>query len=148
MNGAATTRLGAMRAHNGHPEPYHVKFWDIGNEPYGTWQLGRTDLNYYELKHNEFAKAMRKADPSITLLASGAMPDALTTRLQRRCRPTRPTRLLTSTSISRCWSGRDTHRIASASRPMNGRSISGAFRRWWTRRFFYPSTNTPTRARL
>jgi len=78
LNGAATTRLGAMRARNGHPEPYHVKFWDIGNEPYGTWQLGRTDLKYYVLKHNEFASAMRKVDPSITLLASGAMPDEMT----------------------------------------------------------------------
>ena len=78
MNGPVNTRLGAMRGRNGHPEPYHVKFWDIGNEPYGTWQLGRTDLKYYVLKHNEFARAMRKADPSITLLASGAMPDEMT----------------------------------------------------------------------
>jgi alpha-N-arabinofuranosidase len=71
MNGSLNTRLGARRAHNGHPEPYHVKFWDIGNEPYDTWQLGPTDLKYYVLKHNEFARAMRAADPSITLLASG-----------------------------------------------------------------------------
>ncbi|HTT62606.1 MAG TPA: hypothetical protein VMG35_12215 [Bryobacteraceae bacterium] len=78
MNGSANTRLGAMRVRNGHPGPYHVKFWDIGNEPYGTWQLGRTDLKYYVLKHNEFARAMRNADPSITLLASGAMPDEMT----------------------------------------------------------------------
>jgi alpha-L-arabinofuranosidase len=78
MNGPANTRLGAMRARNGHPEPYDVKLWDIGNEPYGTWQLGRTDLKYYVLKHNEFARAMRAADPSITLLASGAMPDEMT----------------------------------------------------------------------
>ena len=77
MNGSVNTRLGAMRARNGHPEPYHVKFWDIGNEPYGAWQLGRTDLKYYVLKHNEFAKAMRKADPSITLLASGNMPEEM-----------------------------------------------------------------------
>ncbi|HET7103136.1 MAG TPA: alpha-N-arabinofuranosidase, partial [Terracidiphilus sp.] len=62
MNGSIHTRLGAMRARNGHPEPYHIRFWDIGNEPYGPWQLGRTDLKYYVLKHNEFAKAMRKAD--------------------------------------------------------------------------------------
>ena len=75
MNGSIHTRLGAERALNGHPEPYHVKFWDIGNEPYGSWQLGRTDLKYYVLKHNEFAKAMRKVDPSITLLASGNMPE-------------------------------------------------------------------------
>ena len=75
MNGAVSTPMGAMRARNGHPEPYHVKFWNIGNEPYGQWQLGRTDLKYYLLKHNEFAKAMRAADPSITLLASGSMPE-------------------------------------------------------------------------
>ena len=77
MNGAVTTRLGALRARNGHPEPYRVQYWDIGNEPYGVWQLGRTDLKYYVLKHNEFAKAMRVADPSITLLASGNMPLAM-----------------------------------------------------------------------
>jgi alpha-L-arabinofuranosidase len=84
MNGSVNTRLGALRAHNGHPEPYYVKFWDIGNEPYGVWQLGRTDLKYYVLKHNEFAKAMRKVDPSITLLASGAMPDEMTVTGQAR----------------------------------------------------------------
>ena len=77
INGSASTRLGAVRARNGHPEPYHVKYWNIGNEPYGAWQLGRTDLKYYVLKHNEFAKAMLKADPSIILLASGNMPQAM-----------------------------------------------------------------------
>jgi len=77
INGSVHTRLGAERARNGHPEPYHVKFWDIGNEPYGRWQLGRTDLKYYVLKHNEFAKAMLKADPSLTLLASGNMPEPM-----------------------------------------------------------------------
>ncbi len=75
MNGSVHTRMGAWRARNGHPRPYDVKFWDIGNEPYGPWELGRTDLKYYVLKHNEFARAMRKVDPSIVLLASGAMPD-------------------------------------------------------------------------
>jgi alpha-L-arabinofuranosidase len=75
INGAATSPMGAMRARNGHPQPYQVKFWNIGNEPYGQWQLGRTDLKYYLVKHDEFAKAMRAADPSITLLASGSMPE-------------------------------------------------------------------------
>ena len=77
INGSVSTRLGAKRARNGHPEPYHIKFWNIGNEPYGAWQLGRTDLKYYVLKHNEFAKAMREVDPSITLLASGNMLEAM-----------------------------------------------------------------------
>jgi alpha-N-arabinofuranosidase len=61
-----------------------VKFWDIGNEPYGSWQLGKTSLEYFALKTNDFAKAMRKADPSITLLASGAMPDEMTVTGQTR----------------------------------------------------------------
>jgi alpha-N-arabinofuranosidase len=78
MNGSTATRMGALRARDGHPQPYRVKFWNIGNEPYGPWELGRTDLKYYVLKHNDFARAMRKADPSITLLASAAMPDEMT----------------------------------------------------------------------
>ncbi len=73
MNGSANTYMGALRAKNGHPEPYHVKYWNIGNEPWGTFQLGYTDLKYYVLKNNEFAKAMRKADPSITLIGSAKM---------------------------------------------------------------------------
>ena len=73
MNGAAGSSMGAKRAKNGHTEPYHVKFWNIGNEPWGAWQLGRTDEKYYMIKHNEFAKAMREVDPSITLIASGLM---------------------------------------------------------------------------
>jgi alpha-N-arabinofuranosidase len=84
MNGSVSTHMGAQRAKNGHPEPYHVKYWDIGNEPYGSWQHGHTDIKYYAIKHNEFAKAMRAVDPSITLLASGAMPDEMTVEGQPR----------------------------------------------------------------
>jgi alpha-L-arabinofuranosidase len=84
LNGSVNTPMGAWRARNGHPEPYQVKYWDIGNEPYGSWQLGHTYLKYYVLKNNEFAKAMREADPSIVLLASGAMPDEMTVEGQAR----------------------------------------------------------------
>ena len=73
MNGAITTPMGAMRAKNGHPAPYQIKWWNIGNEPWGSWQIGRTDLKYFMMKHNEFAKEMRKVDPSIVLIASGEM---------------------------------------------------------------------------
>ena len=31
-NGAATTPMGSIRTANGHPKPYSVKFWGIGNE--------------------------------------------------------------------------------------------------------------------
>ncbi|WP_233267440.1 hypothetical protein [Paraglaciecola sp. L3A3] len=28
-----------VRAENGHPEPYNIKYWEIGNEVYGNWEL-------------------------------------------------------------------------------------------------------------
>ena len=77
-NGAVTTPMGRLRAANGHAEPYHVKFWGVGNEPWGEWQLGFMPVAQWELKHDMFAKAMRKVDPSIKLIAAGAMPDAMT----------------------------------------------------------------------
>lgn len=77
LNGAVTSDWGAKRAANGHPEPYRVKWWNIGNEPFGWWQIGKTSLDYFTIKHNDFARAMRARDPSITLIASGAMPDQL-----------------------------------------------------------------------
>lgn len=76
-NGAATTPMGKWRAANGHPAPYHVKFWGIGNEAWGDYQMGAMALPQFELKYNLFAKAMRQVDPSITLIAPGAMPDVM-----------------------------------------------------------------------
>ena len=72
VNGAADTPMGKWRAANGNPEPYNAKWWCIGNEMYGGWQLGSMSLNHYTLKHNLFAKAMLRADPSIKLIAVGA----------------------------------------------------------------------------
>jgi alpha-N-arabinofuranosidase len=78
-NGDAGTPMGKRRAANGHPEPYRVKFWGIGNEAWGySFQYGAMKLNQFEFKHNQFAKAMKKVDPTIKLIASGAMPDTMT----------------------------------------------------------------------
>ena len=76
-NGAATSPMGKWRAQNGHPAPYHVKFWGIGNEPWGDYQMGTMALPQFELKHNLFAKEMKKVDSTITLIAGGAMPDVM-----------------------------------------------------------------------
>ncbi|MBL7040477.1 MAG: alpha-L-arabinofuranosidase [Pirellulaceae bacterium] len=71
-NGAPDSPMGKLRAKNGHPEPYKVNWWGIGNEMYGGWQLGHMPLEDYIKKHNVFADAMRAEDPSITLVAVGA----------------------------------------------------------------------------
>jgi alpha-L-arabinofuranosidase len=76
-NGAASTPMGKWRASNGHPAPYHVQWWGVGNEPWGDYQMGSMSLPQFELKHNQFAKEMKKVDPSIKLIAGGAMPDVM-----------------------------------------------------------------------
>ncbi|MGH9353827.1 MAG: alpha-N-arabinofuranosidase, partial [Terriglobia bacterium] len=77
-NGSTATRMGKLRATNGHPAPYKIKWWGIGNEMYGPWQLGHMILKQYVIKHNIFARAMLNADPTIKLVASGASPDEMT----------------------------------------------------------------------
>jgi alpha-L-arabinofuranosidase len=73
VNGAATTPMGAQRALNGQQAPFKVRWWSVGNEMYGTWQLGHMPLAEYVKKHAEFAAAMRARDPDIELVAVGAV---------------------------------------------------------------------------
>ena len=75
MNGAATTAMGKRRADNGHAKPYGVKWWGIGNEMYGDWQLGHMPLSEYVKKHNRVVDAMRAVDPKIVPIAVGAVGD-------------------------------------------------------------------------
>jgi alpha-N-arabinofuranosidase len=77
-NGAATTPMGRLRAANGHPAPYGIKLWGIGNEMWGDWQYGYMALDQWIAKQGQFAREMRRVDPRITLVAPGAMPDAMT----------------------------------------------------------------------
>jgi alpha-N-arabinofuranosidase len=70
-NGSTETVSGRWRAANGHPEPYGVKWWCVGNEMFGPWQLGFMQLRHYTLKHNQVAAAMRAADPTIRLVGVG-----------------------------------------------------------------------------
>lgn len=61
FNSAADTPMGRLRARNGHPAPYHIKFWQIGNETSGPT---------YEARVRDFCLAMKKVDPTIRLLSS------------------------------------------------------------------------------
>jgi alpha-N-arabinofuranosidase len=70
-NGSPTSKWGKVRAENGHREPYRVKWWGIGNEMYGNWQLGHMPIEEYVKKHNLFAGKMREMDPDIKLIAVG-----------------------------------------------------------------------------
>jgi DUF1680 family protein/alpha-L-arabinofuranosidase len=70
-NGDINTPMGKLRAENGHPEPYKVKWWAVGNEMYGSWQIGHIPLTEYVKKHNKMAEAIWKVDPNAKLVAVG-----------------------------------------------------------------------------
>jgi len=74
-NGAPDTEYGKLRALNGHPKPYGVKLWGIGNESWGDYEIGyfKTGAEY-AVKYLEFAREMKRADPNIKLLAVGSLP--------------------------------------------------------------------------
>jgi alpha-N-arabinofuranosidase len=61
FNGGTDTPLGKLRASNGHPEPYRIKFWQVGNERAGA---------EYEAHLAAICRAMQATDPSITLFSS------------------------------------------------------------------------------
>ncbi len=70
-NGSVDTPMGKLRAANGHPQPFGVVWWAVGNEMYGEWQLGFMPLSDYARKHNAMADAVWKVDPAAKLVAVG-----------------------------------------------------------------------------
>lgn len=67
------THYSDLRAKYGHPEPYNIKIWDLGNEVDGEpWELGHMNVDDYVKVAREAAKAMKAVDNSISLVASGS----------------------------------------------------------------------------
>jgi alpha-N-arabinofuranosidase len=71
-NEAKHTYWADQRRKNGRDAPYGVKFWGLGNEIDGPWQLGHKSAEEYALFALEAAKAMKAVDPKIKLVASGS----------------------------------------------------------------------------
>ena len=70
-NGPASSEWGGRRASNGHPEPYNVKTWGVGNETWLSIEPGHSTAQGYATYFNDFADAMRTADPGIKIVAVG-----------------------------------------------------------------------------
>jgi alpha-N-arabinofuranosidase len=71
-NESANTFWAQQRRKNGRDKPWNVKIWGLGNEIDGPWQLGHKNAEDYAKFALEAAKAMRRADESIKLIASGS----------------------------------------------------------------------------
>ncbi len=70
-NGSADTEWVARRRANGREHPYGVRYWGLGNEMYGPWQIGALSAGDYVKQAREFAKVMSWTDPEIELVACG-----------------------------------------------------------------------------
>ena len=70
-NGTGDTWYANLRRSHGYPAPFGVKYWGLGNEPYGGWQMNHLSAGAYAEKAFEFAKALKWVDPTIQLIACG-----------------------------------------------------------------------------
>lgn len=71
-NAPAGTLYADMRVAHGYAEPHHIKYWCVGNEMDGPWQIGHLDADAYGRKALEAAKVMRWQDPSLKLVVCGS----------------------------------------------------------------------------
>ena len=72
-NATGNTHYANLRRKNGHAEPYGVRYWGLGNEIYGPWQVGHKNAEDYIKFAVESAKLMRWVDPTIRLVACGSV---------------------------------------------------------------------------
>lgn len=70
-NGTRDTYYANLRRKNGRQEPYNVKYWALGNEVWGPWQVEQNTKEDYAKKAYQWAKALKLLDPSLVLILCG-----------------------------------------------------------------------------
>jgi len=71
-NSSEDTAMTRLRKQNGRAEPWKVKYWGLGNEMDGPWQMGHRSAEEYGKFALEAAKLMKWTDPNVKLIAAGA----------------------------------------------------------------------------
>jgi alpha-N-arabinofuranosidase len=71
-NSAEDTAMTKLRRRNGRANPWKVKYWCLGNEMDGPWQMGHRTAEDYGKFALEAAKLMKWTDPNVQLIAAGA----------------------------------------------------------------------------
>jgi alpha-L-arabinofuranosidase len=66
------TKWSELRRSHGYDQPHGVKYWCVGNEMDGPWQIGHMPAREYGIKATDAAKQMRAIDPTIKLIACGS----------------------------------------------------------------------------
>jgi alpha-L-arabinofuranosidase len=70
-NSARNTDWAAQRRRNGQDEPYRVRYWALGNEMYGPWQVGQLTAPEYVREATRWARAIKMLDPGAKLVSCG-----------------------------------------------------------------------------
>ena len=72
VNGKKESTYGSIRAENGHPEPYNVRLWCIGNENYleNVYHRGESATDYAS-ELSVWGKTIKDLYPEVQLLAVG-----------------------------------------------------------------------------
>jgi alpha-L-arabinofuranosidase len=71
-NSSEDTAMTRLRKQNGRAEPWKVKYWGLGNEMDGPWQMGHRSAEDYGKFALEAAKLMKWTDPNVKLIAAGS----------------------------------------------------------------------------
>ncbi len=80
-NSGVLSRIAKRRAENGAKDPYGVKYWCLGNEMDGPWQLGHVPAEQYAIRAQQAAKMMKDCDRSIRNVVCGSSAVTMPTYL-------------------------------------------------------------------
>jgi len=73
------TKWSDLRIKHGVQDPHNVRYWCVGNEMDGPWQIGHLDAVSYANKALEAAKMMKWQDPTIQTILCGSSNDQMPT---------------------------------------------------------------------
>lgn len=71
-NGTGPSRFAELRRSHGYDAPLDVRYWQIGNEDWGEWEIGRVSAREHAQRCREWARALHKLPPRVKVLATGA----------------------------------------------------------------------------
>jgi alpha-N-arabinofuranosidase len=76
------TKWSELRRAHGYEKPHNVKYWCLGNEMDGPWQIGHIPATEYGIKARDAARQMRTLDPTVKLIACGSSSTSMPTYLE------------------------------------------------------------------
>ena len=76
------TKWSDLRRQHGYETPHNIKYWCLGNEMDGPWQIGHIPAAEYGRKARDAAQGMRTVDPSVKLIACGSSNNSMPTYIE------------------------------------------------------------------